>query len=218
MELGSLLTSTTPFSPTLIPASTLASILTHLSTNSITSKTAKLLLSLKFSGDPRTIPDIIADEGLELKPMTEEEYEKLARQLVQEKPEMVRDVVERGQVRKVGWFVGQMMGRGREGSVEPGEAERVVRWLPHSIRRWASMVLTILGRFESFVQTSQSPGLPIVLELLALSLAVEARLAFSISLHAYATRTTASSINSNRTSIAMVCMRRLALTHLRSRL
>ena len=51
---------------------------------------------------------------------------KLAQTLLEEKPDMVRDITEKGQVKKVGWFVGQMVIRAPDGSFEPDKAKEVL--------------------------------------------------------------------------------------------
>jgi aspartyl-tRNA(Asn)/glutamyl-tRNA(Gln) amidotransferase subunit B len=126
MELGSLFKDI-DWSPSRVPADELASIITHLQRKTITSRSAKKLLLLKFEGDARPTGQIIEEEDMMLRPLSREEYLELARTLLQEKPDMVKDIVEKGQVKKVKWFVGQMMARSREGSVEPGTAEETLR-------------------------------------------------------------------------------------------
>jgi aspartyl-tRNA(Asn)/glutamyl-tRNA(Gln) amidotransferase subunit B len=82
---------------------------------------------MKFDGDVRPADRIIQDENLVLKPLSESEYTTLAQTLLEEKPNMVKDIVEKKQEKKVKWFVGQMMARSAEGSVEPDVAEKVLR-------------------------------------------------------------------------------------------
>ena len=82
-----------------------------------------------FEGDQRSVQDIVAQENLTLKPLSKEEYMALAQGLMDEKPDMVKDVVEKGQEKKIKWFVGQMMARSAEGSVEPNAAEETLREL-----------------------------------------------------------------------------------------
>jgi aspartyl-tRNA(Asn)/glutamyl-tRNA(Gln) amidotransferase subunit B len=126
MELGSLFKDI-DWSPSRVPADELASIITNLQRKTITSRSAKKLLLLKFEGDARPTGQIIEEEDMTLRPLSREEYLELARTLLQEKPDMVKDIVEKGQVKKVKWFVGQMMARSREGNVEPGTAEETLR-------------------------------------------------------------------------------------------
>jgi aspartyl-tRNA(Asn)/glutamyl-tRNA(Gln) amidotransferase subunit B len=126
MELGSLFKDI-DFDPSRVAASELASIVTHLQRKNITSRSAKKLLLMKFEGAALPIEEIIEAEGFVLKPLSEDEYIALAQMLLDEKPNMVKDIVEKKQEKKVKWFVGQMMARSGEGSVEPDVAEKVLR-------------------------------------------------------------------------------------------
>lgn len=126
MELGSLFKDQ-DWSSEIVPAEQLASIITHVLRKSVTSRSARLLLLKKFEGDDRPVEQIIQEEDLTLKPLSNEAYVELAQSLLVEKPDMVKDVVEKGQVKKIKWFVGQMMARSPEGSVEPDVAEAVLK-------------------------------------------------------------------------------------------
>lgn len=128
MELGGLLKNG-EWSASRVPSDQLAAIVAHVLRKQITGRTAKLVLSMKFDGDPRSVELIITDEDMLLRPLSREEYLALARELLDEKKEMVRDIVEKQQVQKVKWFVGQMMARAAEGTVEPAAAEAVLREL-----------------------------------------------------------------------------------------
>jgi aspartyl-tRNA(Asn)/glutamyl-tRNA(Gln) amidotransferase subunit B len=59
-------------------------------------------------------------------PLSPAEYRDLAQSLLDEKPEMVRDIVDKGHEKKVKWFVGQMMARSAEGTVEADVAEQTL--------------------------------------------------------------------------------------------
>ncbi|KAH7410420.1 GatB/GatE catalytic domain-containing protein [Phaeosphaeria sp. MPI-PUGE-AT-0046c] len=126
MELGSLFKDL-DFDPSRVPASELASIILHLQCNKITSRSAKKLLLMIFEGDVRPTDQIIEDESLVLKPLSHAEYAALAQTLFSEKPDMIKDIVQKKQEKKIKWFVGQMMARSAEGSVEPDVAEKVLR-------------------------------------------------------------------------------------------
>jgi aspartyl-tRNA(Asn)/glutamyl-tRNA(Gln) amidotransferase subunit B len=128
MELGALLKDQ-QWSHSRVPSDHLAAIIAHLLRKQITGRTAKLLLSVKFEGDTRPVEQIIADEDLLLRPLSRAEYVELASRVMNENPDMVKNVVEKQQHQKVKWFVGQMMARGSEGTVEPGTAEAVLREL-----------------------------------------------------------------------------------------
>ncbi|KAF2134418.1 hypothetical protein P153DRAFT_279198 [Dothidotthia symphoricarpi CBS 119687] len=125
MELGSLFKDT-EWDALRVAPSQLIAIIRALQSKQITSRSAKALLARKFDGDDRDVEQIIVDEDMVLKPLSRTEYESLAQTLLDEKPDMVRDIVEKGQSKKVKWFVGQMMARGAEGSVEPDTAEAVL--------------------------------------------------------------------------------------------
>jgi aspartyl-tRNA(Asn)/glutamyl-tRNA(Gln) amidotransferase subunit B len=128
-ELGGLLaTSGTTWGENPVDETTLADILTFLSLKKITGTTAKTLLSLKLYGsDSRPVPQIISEDKLILQPMPEDELRDLANEVMRGNERMVRAVREKGEVGKVGWFVGQMVRRGGEGRVEAREAEKMVR-------------------------------------------------------------------------------------------
>lgn len=128
MELGALFKND-QWTETRVPSDQLASIISHLLRKQITGRTAKLLLSMKFEGDARPVEKIIIDEDMLLRPLSRQEYIDMAQQLLEEKSDVVRDIVEKQQHQKVKWFVGQMMSRGAEGTVEPGTAEAVLREL-----------------------------------------------------------------------------------------
>ncbi|KAF2800615.1 hypothetical protein K505DRAFT_228357 [Melanomma pulvis-pyrius CBS 109.77] len=128
MELGGLFRNE-QWSESRVPSKQLASIIVHLLNKQITGRTAKLLLARKFEGDPSSVEQIIANEDLMLRPLSREEYMDLAQKLIEEKPDMVNDIVEKQQHQKVKWFVGRMMSKGAEGTVEPGTAEAVLREL-----------------------------------------------------------------------------------------
>lgn len=128
MELGALFRDE-DWSDSRVSSDQLASIIAHLLRKQITGRTAKLLLSMKFEGDRRAVEQIITEEDLVLRPLSQREYVAMAQQLLDEKSDMVKDILEKKQYQKVKWFVGQMMSRGAEGTVEPGTAEAVLREL-----------------------------------------------------------------------------------------
>lgn len=126
MELGSLIKEE-PWDSKRVAASKLATIISQIRTKSITTRSGKLILALIFEGDQRGVDDIIDDENLRLTPWSREEYLRMAHELLDEKPNMVKDIVEKGQPKKVMWFVGQMIARGPDGSVEPDKAEAILK-------------------------------------------------------------------------------------------
>ena len=128
MELGALFKNE-KWSETQVTSEQLASIIAHLLRKQITGRTAKLLLVMKFEGDVRSVEQIIADEDMLLRPLSREEYVAMAEALLEEKADVVKDIIEKKRHQKVKWFVGQMMARGAEGTVEPATAEAVLREL-----------------------------------------------------------------------------------------
>jgi aspartyl-tRNA(Asn)/glutamyl-tRNA(Gln) amidotransferase subunit B len=124
MELGALFKDT-PWDPERVPAPFLATVINLVRRKEITSPSAKRMLSMKFEGDTRSPKTMVREEGFQLTPLSQAEYEELAKAVLEEKPDMVRDIKEKGQVGKIGWFVGQMIARSREG-VEPDRAKSVL--------------------------------------------------------------------------------------------
>jgi aspartyl-tRNA(Asn)/glutamyl-tRNA(Gln) amidotransferase subunit B len=108
----------------------LAEIIVNVMRKQITARVAKQLLSTlnDISPDaPRPSVESLIDEGnLRLRPLSLEEYEALAQSIMDESPEMVSAVKDKGQKGKAMWFVGQMVRRGEEGTVEPEKAREVV--------------------------------------------------------------------------------------------
>lgn len=133
-ELGGLLTtSNTDWQDSPLSANELADLLAALLQKHITSRTAKQLLAALHdipagTGRP-TVEQLIEDGNLQLRPLSHEGYVALATGIMDESPEMVKAVREKGQKSKIMWFVGQMMRKGEEGTVEPDTARQVVEEL-----------------------------------------------------------------------------------------
>ncbi|KAI9813689.1 MAG: hypothetical protein M1832_006117 [Thelocarpon impressellum] len=104
----------------------LASILILLLRKDITGTTAKQLLSLKFHGDGRVVEQIVDEQNLRLRRMSEAEYEDLARKIVEENAGVVDQIKRKGKRGKLNHLVGQMMRYGEEGRVEAGKAEETL--------------------------------------------------------------------------------------------
>ncbi|KAF3033578.1 hypothetical protein E8E12_004878 [Didymella heteroderae] len=128
MELGSLFKDE-EWSADRVPPEILVSIIQQLLEKRVTSRSAKKLLAEKFEGDERDIDQLIEDYNMQLRPLSSEGYRNLAQTLLDEKPDMVRDIVEKGQEKKIKWFVGQMMARSPEGTVEADVAEKTLQEL-----------------------------------------------------------------------------------------
>lgn len=128
MELGSLFKDE-EWSADRVPPDVLVLIVQQLLEKRITSRSAKKLLAEKFEGDKRDIDQLVKDYNMQLRPLSPDEYRSLAQTLLDEKPDMVRDIVEKGQEKKIKWFVGQMMARSPEGTVEADVAEKTLEGL-----------------------------------------------------------------------------------------
>ena len=128
-EMGGLLsTSESAFSADRVPAKELAFVILMLSMGRITGRTAKQLLAKKFHGDTREVETIIRDENLGLVHLSEEEYVSMARELLDGHPAMVAQIKDKGQIGKLGFFMGQMMRKG-EGKVVAQRAEATLKKL-----------------------------------------------------------------------------------------
>ena len=133
-ELGGLLTtSNTDWEDMTITATELADLLTHLQQKQITSRAAKQLLATLHDLPPTenrpSVEQLIEAGNLRLRPLSDEEYTALAQEIMSENPDMVAAVRDKGQKGKLMWFVGQMIRKGDEGTVEPEKAKEVVERL-----------------------------------------------------------------------------------------
>ena len=128
-ELGGLLAkSDLSWDPDRVPAQALAEIVDHLARKKITGTTAKSLLAMVFDGDARAVRQIIEEDNLLLQPLSREEYVALAEDIIRRSPKMAAQIREKGQLGKLGFFVGQMM-RLEAGRMEPQKAEETIREL-----------------------------------------------------------------------------------------
>ena len=133
-EIGGLLTtSNTTWQDMSVTATDLTDILASLQQRQITSHSAKQLLASVFemsaSGARSSVGQLIDDMNLRLKPLSEEGYVALAKTLMEKNPAMVDAVKAKGRRGKLMWFVGQMVRKGDEGTVEPEKAREVVERL-----------------------------------------------------------------------------------------
>lgn len=133
-ELGGLLTTTnTAWQDMAITETELADILANLQQQQITSRAAKQLLATLHDLRPESsrpnVEQLIEAGNLRLRPLSNEEYTALAKEIMGENPDMVAAVRDKGQKGKLMWFVGQMIRKGEEGTVEPEKAKEVVESL-----------------------------------------------------------------------------------------
>ena len=117
-----------PFSAALVPSAKLSDILINLYDGSIIGPNAKRLLAIVFDRDSRTIEAIINAEGLRRQPLGQDIYIAMAKTLLEENKEKVRQITEKKQLGKMKWFVGQMVRQG-EGNVEAERAEKALKSL-----------------------------------------------------------------------------------------
>lgn len=120
----------------LVPSSSLAAILHHLYSRTITAKVAKDLLWAVYRGE---IPEggttsYIDTHGLWFKELPEEEYAKLADEVIQGEDKVLGEFLrwKQGKMKaypqgKLMFLVGKMMRGGPEGRVEAAGAEKVLR-------------------------------------------------------------------------------------------
>jgi aspartyl-tRNA(Asn)/glutamyl-tRNA(Gln) amidotransferase subunit B len=88
-----------------------------------------MLIATIFYGDQRTVDQIIEEENMSLRPMSRNEYLSAAKILLEENPDAVNAIKEKGQHGKIMFLVGQMVRRGDEGTVEARTAESILREL-----------------------------------------------------------------------------------------
>ena len=81
-----------------------------------------------FEGDTREIENIIQEENMALQHLSQEQYEAMARELIDENPDIVKQIKEKGRAGKIKWFLGQMMRKGGS-QVVAIKAEAVIRQL-----------------------------------------------------------------------------------------
>ncbi|EZG09128.1 aspartyl/glutamyl-tRNA(Asn/Gln) amidotransferase, B subunit [Trichophyton rubrum CBS 735.88] len=110
-----------------VPAASLAAIVHLVGTRQITGSTAKTLLATVFAGEHggRTVQQMVEQDGLLLRPLSQEEYLAMARTVMAQHPQMVEQI-RQGQQGKVGFFVGQIKRMGEQGRVEAQRAEQAV--------------------------------------------------------------------------------------------
>jgi aspartyl-tRNA(Asn)/glutamyl-tRNA(Gln) amidotransferase subunit B len=133
-ELGGLQTSNEEsWDSITISPTELADIIVNVMHKQITSRVAKQLLStlndMPAQASRPSVGQLIEDGNLRLRPLSPQEYEALAQSIMDENPDMVSAVRDKGQKGKAMWFVGQMVRRAEEGTVEPEQARVVVERL-----------------------------------------------------------------------------------------
>ncbi|KAI4750874.1 hypothetical protein E4T52_16567 [Aureobasidium sp. EXF-3400] len=132
-EIGGLLASDgREWSDLTITTEELASLLANLMSKQITARVGKQILQQLYEedSDDRISVDARIDEGnLRLRPISREEYIELAQSIMDGNPDMVSAVRDKGQKGKTMWFVGQMVRRAEEGTVEAEKAKEIIEEL-----------------------------------------------------------------------------------------
>ncbi|KAK4497671.1 hypothetical protein PRZ48_010324 [Zasmidium cellare] len=132
-ELGGLVSEESRWDEMTVTPQELADLLRNLQHKQITARAAKQLLATLHDSPASTerpsVEQLIDDGNLRLRPLSEEEYKALAKEIMDENPEMVAAVRDKGQKGKAMYFVGQMVRRGEEGTVEPEKAKQIVEKL-----------------------------------------------------------------------------------------
>lgn len=112
----------------LITSRRLSQLLVYLDSDRITGKTAKRVLSIMFQnrlkGRNNSVKNIIDHEGLWFSPLSEEEYESLARQVSD--PKTVQEILA-GKEGKINFLLGKMMRLDNDGRMDAKKATEVLR-------------------------------------------------------------------------------------------
>ncbi|KAK5168896.1 uncharacterized protein LTR77_006205 [Saxophila tyrrhenica] len=130
-ELGGLITtSESTWQDCRVSETELADLIANVLQRHITSRTAKQLLATLHNHPPDSdrpsVEQLVEDGNLRLRPLSEEGYVQLAEEIIAENQDLVKAGKGGWKKSKTMWFVGQMMRRGEEGTVEPEKAREVV--------------------------------------------------------------------------------------------
>lgn len=132
-EIGGLLTSDDrEWSDLSVTQDDLAALLTNLLRKQITGRVGKQLLQQLYNEEAaggRSVDARIDEDNLRLRPMSREDLVSLATAIMDENPEMVNAIRVKGQKGKTMWFVGQIVRRADEGTVEAEKAKEVIEEL-----------------------------------------------------------------------------------------
>ena len=128
-ELGALLsTSDQIWTPNAVKASMLAEIIDRQMQGGISNTAAKQVLRIIFQGDQRSVSTIIEDEGLKFVAMSSTEYDQLVDIVINDHPEHVKDIQEKGKHGKIKFLLGQMMRHSeKKGRIQAKTAEEALR-------------------------------------------------------------------------------------------
>jgi aspartyl-tRNA(Asn)/glutamyl-tRNA(Gln) amidotransferase subunit B len=126
----------TSYGSCIISHSQMGHLIHYLDHGKITGKTAKKVLKFLFENEQmersKSVEDIIEDEGLWLRQMSMEEYEELARSILD--MEVVEEILS-GKEGKINFLLGKMMREDKEGRVEPQQAREVLERIVEGFRK-----------------------------------------------------------------------------------
>ena len=86
-------------------------------------------MSIVINGDTRPVSQIVGEQNLLLKVMSDEGYDALARAVISDHQQIVQQIRLTRKASKLGFLVGQMFRRGEAGCVEASRAEAALRKL-----------------------------------------------------------------------------------------
>ena len=89
----------------------------------------KTLMSIVLNGDKRPVSQIVDEQNLLLKVISDEEYDALARAIISDHQQIVQQIRLTRKASKLGFLIGQMFCRGEAGCVEASRAEATLRRL-----------------------------------------------------------------------------------------
>ena len=124
-----------------VPYTELSSLIHLLDSNKITGITAKRLLPALFenetNGVKKSVKDMIDEGGLWFTPLSDEEYEELARSVTGAHPQIVEEVLvgDKKGKGKLHFLLGQMMRKDGEGRIDPQTATRVIERVIEEYRK-----------------------------------------------------------------------------------
>ena len=127
-ELGSLLSMhERAWTPEAVPAPSLGRIIHLLQQDQLTNTSAKQVLRMVFEGDQRPVEKLVEEDRLLFVPLPQAEYDCLAARIIEEHPDVVTDIQEKGKSGKINFLLGMMMRKGEKGRMQPAKAEETLR-------------------------------------------------------------------------------------------
>jgi aspartyl-tRNA(Asn)/glutamyl-tRNA(Gln) amidotransferase subunit B len=124
-----------------VPHTELSSLIHLLDSNKITRRTAKRLLPALFenstNGVKKSVKEMIDEGGLWFTPLSDEEYEELARSVADAHPQIVKEVLvgDKKGKGKLNFLLGQMMRKDEEGRMDPQTATKTIERIIEEYRK-----------------------------------------------------------------------------------